>query len=245
MPDNIVITNDLQKEFGTFRAVSQLSFQIRAGEIFTLLGQNGAGKTTTLKMLMGILRSSGGTATIFGMDCFSKRPEIMAQTGYMPDEPNFHDYLTGMEILRFSGAMRGFSPAETEIRCLKLVERLNVDGDLAEYAANYSHGMKKKLAAILAFFHEPSFLLLDEPTNGLDPYATRELHLMIQARAEEGCAVLLTTHLLNQAEKLCTRIGILKQGRLIAEGSVEELNQQLQGALSLEDVFFKMTEEVA
>ncbi|NRA96774.1 MAG: ABC transporter ATP-binding protein, partial [Planctomycetes bacterium] len=203
----IVEIDNLTKVYGTFTAVSELDFRVDASEIVALLGPNGAGKTTTIKMLMGILAASGGTARIRGHDCFRERADVMRYVGYVPDDPVFYDYLRGSEVLRFVAEMHGMSPAEGFRRADPLIERLDLGSALEEYAVNYSRGMKKKLAIICALLHQPVLVILDEPTNGLDPFATRALHAMIQELAEDGAAVFYSTHLLDQAEKLCDRVG--------------------------------------
>ncbi|MBI4601345.1 MAG: ABC transporter ATP-binding protein [Planctomycetes bacterium] len=213
------------------------------GEIVALLGPNGAGKTTTIRMLMGLLEPTAGRARIRGCDCFLERAQVMRFVGYVPDEPVFYDYLRGGEVLRFVGEMRGFSPAETQARTVPLVEQLDLAGDLEEYAVNYSKGMKKKLALVCALLHEPPLLILDEPTNGLDPFATRTFQAIIRERVQAGSSVFFSTHLLDQAEKLCRRVGILYKGRLAALGEIGELRNSLREGGTLEDVFFQVASE--
>lgn len=236
----IVEIDKLTKVYGTFTAVSELDFQVEAGEIVALLGPNGAGKTTTIKMLMGILAASAGTARIRGYDCFAERADVMRYVGYVPDDPVFYDYLRGSEVLRFVAEMHGMSPAEGFRRADPLIERLELGTALEEYAVNYSRGMKKKLGLICAFLHQPALVILDEPTNGLDPFATRALHALIRELAGDGAAVFYSTHLLDQAEKLCDRVGILQEGSLAAEGTLGELRDTLSPGGSLEDVFFQV-----
>lgn len=211
--------------------------------LVSLLGPNGAGKTTTIRMLMGILRPSGGTASIAGHDCFSERPEVMVHVGYLPDEPIFYDYLKGREILEFVGEMHGLAGDEIERRANVLVERFDLEDALTDFAVNYSKGMRKKLALTCALLHEPSVLVLDEPTNGLDPYATRTVHALLRERAAQGASVLFSTHLLDQAERLSDRVAILFEGRLAAFGPLEDLRARLAPGGSLEQVFFAVTSE--
>ena len=232
----------LQKRYGDFEAVSGIDLEVQPGEIFALLGPNGAGKTTTIRMMMGILQPTGGGARIAGRDCFSERAEVMRAVGYLPDEPTFYDYLRGREILRFVGEMHGLEPQEADRRTGALVERLGLGDDLEEYAVNYSKGMKKKLAITCALLHEPSLLILDEPTNGLDPYATRTFHAIIREAAEAGKSVFFATHLLDQAERLCHRVGIIHKGKLAAVGQLDELRDRLAPGGSLEEIFFSVTE---
>ena len=240
MSSPLVEIQDLTKTYGEFVAVGHLTLAVQPGEILALLGPNGAGKTTTIRMLMGILSPTSGTATIAGHDCFAGRAQVMAQVGYLPDEPIFYDHLTGGEIVRFCGEMRGMRRDHTVARGRELAERLEIEDALDDYAINYSMGMRKKLALLCAMLHRPAVLILDEPTNGLDPFATRSLLELIRATAAEGAAVFYSTHLLPQAEKLATRIGILHRGRVVALGTLDELRGQLAPGASLEDVFFQL-----
>jgi ABC-2 type transport system ATP-binding protein len=244
MTDSVLVQLDsLTKRYGDFEAIGGLSLCVARGEIFGLLGPNGAGKTTTIRMLMGILQPSEGTARIDGLDCFRDRVEVMQRVGYLPDEPVFYDYLRGGEIIRFVGEMHGLTREEVEARSAPLVQRLELEDAISEFAMKYSKGMKKKLALICALLHDPALLILDEPTNGLDPFATRTLHAMIREKAAEGRTVFFSTHLLDQAERLCHRAAIVFKGRLAGAGSLNELRKDLRPDSSLEDVFFALTRE--
>jgi ABC-2 type transport system ATP-binding protein len=234
-----IALSGLSKSYGTFRAVDRVDLDVRRGELFALLGVNGAGKTTTFKMLMGILRASEGSARIFGRDCFTERAEVMRHVGFLPDEPVFYDHLRGRELIRFFGEMHGLDPRTIDLRAGALVERLELADATEEFAVNYSKGMKKKLALLLAMLHEPELLILDEPTNGLDPYATRALHELLREQVAAGRTIALSTHLLDQAERLCDRVGILHKGRLASVGTLAELSAG--GASSLETIFFEVT----
>jgi ABC-2 type transport system ATP-binding protein len=237
----LVEIEGLSKRYGGFDAVAGISLKVGAGELFALLGPNGAGKTTTIRMLMGILQPSSGSARIGGLDCFSNRVEVMRLVGYLPDEPVFYDYLRGGEIIRFVGEMHGFSKAEIAQRTDGLLKRLELTDAVDEFAVNYSKGMKKKLALICAMLHEPALLILDEPTNGLDPFATRTLHEIMREKVAAGRTVFFSTHLLDQAEKLCSRMAVIHRGRLAAVGSLAELRADLSPQSSLEEVFFALT----
>ena len=237
----LVEIDRLTKRYGDFFAVSNLTLRVGRGELFALLGPNGAGKTTTIRMLMGILAPTSGTASIDGLNCFAERTEVMRRVGYLPDEPVFYDYLRGSEIIRFVGEMHGFSKAEIARRSEPLIERLELGDAIGEFAVNYSKGMKKKLALVCAMLHDPALLILDEPTNGLDPFATRSLHELMREKVAAGKTVFFSTHLLDQAEKLCDRVGIVYQGKLVAVGTVDELRGGLPQESTLEQVFFALT----
>ncbi len=236
----IVETHGLHKSYGEFSALRDMDLRVCAGEIFAFLGPNGAGKTTTIRMLMGILQPTSGAAFIDGLDCFAARVAVKRRVGYLPDDPVFYNYLRGSEIIQFVGEMHGLKRTEIVARANPLVVRLGLSGDLEEYAVNFSRGMKKKLGLVCALLHAPKLLILDEPSNGLDPYATRVLQELIREKAAEGMSIFFSTHLLEQAEKLCTRVGILFQGKLVADGPLEYLRRNRGG--SLEEVFFAVTQ---
>jgi ABC-2 type transport system ATP-binding protein len=230
----------LTKTFGAFTAVKNLDLSVSSGQIFALLGPNGAGKTTTIRMLMGILAPTSGSARIDGLDCFRDRVQVMRRVGYLPDEPVFYDYLRGSEIIRFAGEMHGLRRSEIELNTWPVLQQLDLTDALEEFAVNYSRGMKKKLALVCAMLHEPALLILDEPTNGLDPFATRALLRIVRAKAAEGKTIFFSTHLLDQAEKLCTQIAIVAHGRLAAHGTLDELRERLKTDSSLEEIFFSV-----
>ena len=233
----------LTKRYGEFTAVDALELSVGRGELFGLLGVNGAGKTTTMRMLMGILRASSGSAQVDGLDCFADRVEVKRRVGYLPDEPAFQDYLRGSEIVRFVGQMHGLAGTEIERRSAPLVERLSLGDAMDEFAVNYSRGMKKKLALVCALLHEPQLLILDEPTSGLDPIAMRRLDEVLLARVDAGMTVLLSSHQLDHVQSLCGRIAILSAGRLAAVGTLEELRARASADSSLEDIFFAVTDD--
>ncbi len=244
-PEPILKTPLLSKTFGNYTAVDQLSFTVNKGEIFALLGPNGAGKTTTLRMLMGILGPTSGSAHIAGFNCFAQRERVMAHVGYVPDEPAFYEHLRGSEMLDFVATMNGIDTEVARSRVEPLAERLSLDNELSEFATNYSHGMKKKLAVLAALLCQPQLLILDEPTNGLDPLSPRNLHDIMLEERQRGTAILFSTHLLDQAQKLCDRVGILHASRLAAMGPLDELTGDGGDAGSLEDIFFRVIGSVS
>ena len=240
--DIVVDLRKLSKVFGDHRAVTDVSLQVARGEVLALLGPNGAGKTTTIRMLMGILSPTSGTASVCGLDCFAERAQVMAHVGYLPYEPMFYDHMRGGEIVRFCGTMRGMPDQEVVARTDELAERLQFADALDEYAVNYSMGMRKKLALACAMLHRPAVLVLDEPTNGLDPVVTRTLLALVRELADSGTAIFYSTHLLDQAQRLCDRVAILHHGKLAALGTPDALRQELAAGGSLEDVFFQVAQ---
>jgi ABC-2 type transport system ATP-binding protein len=241
----LVSIRSLVKRFGGFTAVDGLSLEIPAGCLFALLGPNGAGKTTTIKLLMGLLKPTEGTVTVCGMDAFADSVAVKTQVGYLPDEPVFYDFMRGREIIRFCGEMRGLPGSVIEERCKSLAERLQLADALEEFAENYSRGMKKKLGLICAMIHEPPLLILDEPTNGLDPHSTVVLHALMKETVAAGRTVFFSTHLLDQAEKLCDRVAIVRKGAIAAEGTLADLRRSFGQDHSLERLFFELTDSAA
>jgi ABC-2 type transport system ATP-binding protein len=236
---------NLTKDYGGVRAVDALHLKVEPGEIFGFLGPNGAGKTTTIRLLMGMLVPTAGAARIHGLDCHADRVAVKRRVGYLPDTPSFHDYLRGEEILRFVGQMHGLPREELRQRVPGLLVQWSLDDVAAEFAANYSAGMKRKLALACAQIHRPDVFILDEPTNGLDPIAAREVQNWILASAQAGRTLFLSTHLLDMAEKLCRRVGIIHRGRLLAVGTPAELKDRLCPGGSLEEVFLAVTRNAA
>jgi ABC-2 type transport system ATP-binding protein len=233
----------LSKKYGSFEALAPLSLNIPRGQVFGFLGPNGAGKTTTIRLMMGILIPSGGNVTIDGLDCHADSVEIKQRVGYLPDNPIFYDYLRGREILQFIAEMHGFKRAEALSRADRLLEEFQLQEVAEEFAVNYSMGMKKKLGMACALIHDPPVLILDEPTNGLDPRASRDVQDRLRKSASDGKTIFLSTHLLDMAERLCSRIGIIHRGALVATGAPQELKNQLTSGGSLEEVFLAVTEE--
>jgi ABC-2 type transport system ATP-binding protein len=238
-----MITFDgLSKQYGQFSAVRDLTFSVAGGEVFGFLGPNGAGKTTTIRMLMGILVPSSGRAAIDGLDCQTERVEVKRRVGYLPDSPIFYDFLRGREILEFVGEMHGQPRPQAQGNAERLLTELALTEAAEEYAVNYSMGMKKKLGLACALIHDPSVLILDEPTNGLDPRAAREVQELLRDCAAHGKTIFLSTHLLDMAERICTRLGIIHKGELVAVGALETLRSQVVPGGTLEEVFLKATQ---
>jgi len=238
----VIALDGLGKQYGSFAAVRDLTFAVEGGEVFGFLGPNGAGKTTTIRMLMGILVPSSGHAAIDGLDCQLARVEVKRRVGYLPDSPIFYDFLRGREILEFVGEMHGQTRGDARRNAARLMEELALGEAAEEYAVNYSMGMKKKLGLACALIHDPSVLILDEPTNGLDPRAAREVQVLLRGSAARGKTIFLSTHLLDMAERLCTRLGIIHKGELVAVGALDALRREVVPGGTLEEVFLKATQ---
>jgi len=233
--------HQVSKSYGDFTAVHKLALAVERGEVFGFLGPNGAGKTTTIRMMMGILVPSEGLITIDGLDCQADRVRVKQRVGYLPDNPIFYDYLRGREILAFVGEMHGQPRDEAQRRAAVLLDELALEDAAEEFAVNYSTGMKKKLGLACALIHDPAVLILDEPTNGLDPRASRHVQDRIRVSASQGKTIFLSTHLLDMAERLCGRVGIIDKGDLVAVGPLKNLQDKLMPGGSLEEVFLKVT----
>jgi ABC-2 type transport system ATP-binding protein len=235
----------LSKIYGGFSAVKPLTLTVKRGEVFGFLGPNGAGKTTTIRMMMGILVPSAGHVLIDGLDCHAEPAEVKRRVGYLPDTPIFYDYLRGREILQFVAEMHGFERAEATRRSASLLAEFGLEEAAEDYAVNYSLGMKKRLGLACALIHDPAVLILDEPINGLDPRASRDVQERLLAAAARGVTIFVSTHLLDMAEKLCDRVGIIHHGQLAATGTLDEIRAEASASGSLEDVFLKITDEAA
>jgi ABC-2 type transport system ATP-binding protein len=233
----------LTKTYGSFEAVKPLTLQVRRGEVFGFLGPNGAGKTTTIRMMMGILAPSAGRVLIDGLDCHADAAQVKRRVGYLPDNPIFYDFLRGREILQFVAEMHGFARAQAQARAAAMLTEFGLDEVTEEFAVNYSMGMKKKLGLACALIHAPSVLILDEPINGLDPRASRDVQERLLAAAAGGTTIFVSTHLLDMAEKLCDRVGIIHRGALAATGTLDDIRAQASANGSLEEVFLKITDD--
>lgn len=242
MSDVLIQTSNLSKRYGDKLAVDQVSFEVRAGEIFGFLGPNGAGKTTTIKILVGLLQPSSGAVSVAGYDIQTQPLQAKAILGYVPDSPNLYAKLTGRELLRFVGELYQLEKARSKRRAEELLRMF----DLAEAGDatldSYSHGMQQKACLAAALMHGPRVLVLDEPTVGLDPKSARLIKDILRQLADRGAAVFLSTHILEIAERMCDRIGIIHSGQLIAVGTMDELRALgKSGAGSLEDIFLSLT----
>jgi len=237
----MVEINHLVKRYGDKLAVDDVNFQVHGGEIFGFLGPNGAGKTTTLKMLVGLLLPTSGTVKVAGYDVQARPLEAKAHTGYVPDEPNLYSKLSARELMRFVGDLYNLERGQVDRRIDELLRLFDLTAAADETTDSYSHGMKQKTSMAAALMHDPRVLVLDEPTVGLDPKSARLIKDILRQMAERGTAVILSTHILEIAEHMCDRIGIINKGKLVAVGTMEELRSLGQGEASLEDIFLGLT----
>ncbi len=219
--------------------VSDLTLEVKAGEIYGFIGHNGAGKTTTIKAVVGLHSFEQGTITIDGVSVTAEPIRAKSITAYIPDNPELYDNLTGMQFLTFVADVFRVPKNVRKERIEKYATTLEIRDALNNQIASYSHGMKQKLAIIAAFLHEPKLLVMDEPFVGLDPKAAFAVKSMMREFCDRGSAIFFSTHVLEVAEKLCDKIAIIKGGRLIAAGTMEEV----KGNASLEEVFLEVTEE--
>ncbi len=242
MPNTPLIdVRHLVKHFGDKVAVDSVNLEVCGGEIFGFLGPNGAGKTTTIKMIVGLLQPTAGTVKVAGYDVQAQPVPAKAAIGYVPDEPNLYAKLTGRELLRFVGDLYSLDRQQVERRLAELLRLFELTEAADDTIDSYSHGMRQKTALAAALVHDPRVLVLDEPTVGLDPRSARLIKDILRQMAERGTALFLSTHILEIAERMCDRIGIINQGRLIATGTMSELRALGQGQSSLEDIFLSLT----
>ena len=228
--------NNLTKKYGDKAAVDSLSLHIAPGEIYGFIGHNGAGKTTTLKAAVGILPFDEGEIFIDGISVKDEPLKSKRQLAYIPDNPDLYDYMTGIKYLNFIADIFGVGAADRKRRIEDLSRCFELTKDLEQPIAAYSHGMKQKLAIISAWLHDPRLIIMDEPFVGLDPKASHLLKGMMREVCDRGGAIFFSTHVLEVAEKLCDKVAIIKSGKLIRSGTMEEV----KGDDSLEDVFLKL-----
>ena len=219
--------------------VDDLSLEVAAGDIYAFIGHNGAGKTTTIKAACGILQFDGGDIFIDGMSVKEKPLECKKIISYIPDNPELYDYLSGVKYLNFVADIYGVSKADREERIRRYADIFGLTEDLAQPVSAYSHGMKQKLAIIAAWIHEPKLIIMDEPFVGLDPVASHTLKTMMREHCDKGGAIFFSTHVLEVAEKLCDKVAIIKNGKLVTCGDMETV----KGDTSLEAVFLELEDD--
>ena len=229
----------LTKRYGEKKAVDDLSLHIAPGEICAFIGHNGAGKTTAIKSACGILQFDAGEIYVGGISIKKDPLACKNQLAYLPDNPDLYDFMTGIGYLNFIADIFGVSAAARDERIHRFADMLGLEQDLARPISAYSHGMKQKLAIIGALIHAPRLILMDEPFVGLDPKATHQLKELMREMCREGCAIFFSTHVLDVAEKLCDKVAIIKDGKLIRAGGMDEV----KGDTSLERVFLELEAE--
>ena len=240
----ILMVEGLYKHFGKVKAVDGLTFGVRPGEIYGLLGPNGAGKTTTIKCILGLLEMQQGSITVLGDDPIESPERVKANIGYVAEEPLLYGSLTPREMLNFIASVRGLEEESATERARRLITSLDATKYYDSLMETLSRGNKQKVQLIAALLHDPRVLILDEPLSGIDAKSSKVVKEVLELHVEHGGSVLLSTHIMEQAQTLCDRIGIINKGRLVAEGTLDELRQLEHAAgASLEDIFLRLTEQ--
>ncbi len=237
----LIELHELCKKYGTKCAVSAVNLSVFGGEVFGFLGPNGAGKTTTIKMIVGLLQPTAGTVKVGGYDIVRQPIQAKISSGYVPDTPNLYSKLSARELLRFVGDLYSMEPGRINQRIEDLLRLFSLDDVGDNLIDSYSHGMQQKASLAAALMHDPKVLVLDEPTVGLDPKSARLIKDILRQFADRGSAVFVTTHILEIAERMCDRIGIINNGKLVAVGTMDELRAMQHGETSLEDIFLSLT----
>jgi ABC-2 type transport system ATP-binding protein len=246
MPEIAIKTEKLTRRFGALTAVDEMDLQVVVGQFFGFLGPNGAGKSTTIKMLTGLLAPTAGRMELLGVDFAAHPVEVKRQIGVVPEGMGLFDRLTGVEYLRFVGRMYGLDRGTTEKRAQELLEFMQLADRERTLVADYSHGMQKKLALAAAVIHGPRILFLDEPFEGVDALAAGALKALLGRMTERGVTIFLTTHVLEIVERLCSHVAIVHKGKLVAQGSLEELRAGVpgsegeEGPKTLEQIFLSI-----
>ena len=237
----MLVIDHLTKTFGEKTAVDDLSLHIAPGEICGFIGHNGAGKTTTIKACCGILKPDRGEIKIGGKSMKDDPLACKKNLAYIPDNPDLYEFLSGIQYLNFVADIFGVSQQDRQQRIRHYADLFDLTQDLAQPVSSYSHGMKQKLAVISALLHEPKLIIMDEPFVGLDPAASHLLKTLMREHCQKGGAIFFSTHVLEVAEKLCDKVAIIRKGKLIASGTME----QVKGDQSLEDVFLELEAETS
>lgn len=243
IPSPAIATHGLTRRFGEFTAVEDVNLSVAPGQFFGFLGPNGAGKSTTIKMLTGLLAPTAGKVEIMGVDLAANTLEVKRQAGVVPEGMALFGRLTGAEYLRFVGRMYGLDRETAAARAAELLEFMGLAEQPKKLITDYSHGMQKKLALAAAVIHGPKVLFLDEPFEGVDAIAAGTLKAMLQGMAGRGATIFLTSHVLEIVERLCSHVAIIDRGRLVAQGSLEELRAGVHGEqkqMTLEEIFLSV-----
>lgn len=239
----VTLRNVTKTYNGNYNAVDNINLEVKSGEIFGLLGPNGAGKTTMIKMMTGIINPTVGDIEINEINIMEYPVEAKEQFGFVPDNPDMFLRLTGIEYLNFIADIYGVSKAIRDELIIRLAIDFELQGALSDKLQSYSHGMRQKIIIMGVLLHNPRIWIMDEPMTGLDPKSAHELKLMMKEHAEDGNTVIISTHVLEVAEKICDRVGILKKGKLMFVGTLDELKQKYSDNRSLEDIFLEMTQD--
>ncbi len=230
MESNVIELNGLTKKYGSFTAVDNLNLSIRKGEIFGLLGPNGAGKSTTILMMLGLTDPTSGTVSVCGINSTKQPVDVKRRVGYLPEDVGFYDDRTGLENLVYTAQLNSIPSAEAKEKALQLLGRVGLASELTKKTGKYSRGMRQRLGLADVLIKSPEVVILDEPTLGIDPAGIREfMELILRLSREEGITVLFSSHHLHQVQQVCDRVGLFVKGRMIAEGDVRSLSQQLFG----------------
>lgn len=235
--------SNLTKYFGNFRAVDSLTLSVNRGDFFGFLGPNGAGKTTAIKMITGLVQPSAGEISINGFSLADNHREAKRLTGYIPDQPYLYDKLSGKEFLFFSGGLFGLRNPLLKEKVEEVTELLKIGEWLNKRTENYSQGMRQRISIASSLLHNPELIIVDEPMVGLDPQSAKIVKDVFSAKAREGKAILMSTHSLHIAEEICTRIGVIKDGRLIFDGNLSGLEMfKVNESENLENFFLRLVE---
>lgn len=238
-----IVTQDLLRVFGQKIAVNHLNLSVQRGEFFGFLGPNGAGKSTTIKMMVGLLRPTSGTVLVGGIDVWKDPLQARALMGVLPEYLNLYERLTGKEFLVFAGYMYGLPGEVIQRRSEELLHILTLTDDAGKLIVDYSLGMRKKIALAAALIHRPQVLFLDEPFEGIDPISSRTMRDIMRDLTQHGTTIFFSSHIMEVVERLCTRVGIINQGILVAEGTLQELRERASGEAkdaTLEDIFLNV-----
>ncbi|OLS15212.1 MAG: ATP-binding transport protein [Promethearchaeota archaeon CR_4] len=242
--ENIVVVDRLKKFFGQKKAVNGITFEVHAGEVFGLLGPNGAGKTTTIKTLLGLLESTEGWVKVFGLDPLKDEVQIKQRIGYVAEEPLIYKSLTPRELFEFIASIRGLNGKMVTAKAKEYMESLGALEYMNQTIATLSRGNKQKVQIVSALLHDPTLLIMDDPLLGLDAKTVKVVKEIIELQVKKGGAVLFSTHIMEVAQELCDRIGIINNGLIVGIGTFEELRKQTDKAgANLEEVFLRLTEQ--
>jgi ABC-2 type transport system ATP-binding protein len=244
-PPYAVVTRNLIRQFDQKLAVNNLNLAVQAGEFFGFLGPNGAGKSTSIKMMVGLLRPSSGNVWVGGIDVWQDPLKARALMGVLPEYLNLYERLSGREFITFSGHMYGVAEVDIRKRTEELLQVLDLLNDADKLIVDYSVGMRKKVALAAAIIHRPQVLFLDEPFEGIDPVSSRVIRDILQDLTHRGTTIFFSSHIMEVVERLCTRVGIINQGVLVAEGSIQELRERASGNsdnkdATLEEIFLNV-----